>query len=331
MKPFPALILIVAAAIGAQADTSFEDKVQKSVPARPGGTLTIEAEWGSIEVIPGDSARVDVEVQRKVEAGDRAAADAIFRDFDLQVTPAATGVTVRGIFKTGWKPESSFSWIHGRRICRNNRCLEYADRLRTHHYRVTVPREFNVDAQTDGGSIAVGDLKGTMKSRTSGGSLKFGSIQGSITGKTSGGSITVGAATGPVDVHTSGGSLHLGEVGGKLTAHTSGGSINIKGSAGEIDASTSGGSVSAVLTAQPKGLCRLSTSGGSVTVELGASVGVNLDASTSGGRVVVDFPVAASGERHRREIRGPVNGGGPELRLRTSGGNIYVRRRSSAG
>jgi hypothetical protein len=304
-----------------------EDKVQKSAAARPGGSLTVIAEFGSIEVVPGDSSKVAVEVQRKVEAGSRQEAKAILDDFDLQVTRDGGHVTVRGIFKTGWKPEGGQSWLRGRQFCRNNRCLEYASKLRLFHYRVWVPAECSVDAETHGGAVSIGDLKGTMRSRTAGGSLSFGRIQGPVTGNTSGGSISVAGATGPVDVRTSGGSLHLGEIGGRLTAHTSGGSIHIKGATGEIDASTSGGSVTAVLAGQPKGDCRLSTSGGSVTVELDPAAGVVLDASTSGGRVSVDFPLKGTGEVRRNEVRAAINGGGPELRLRTSGGNISVRRK----
>jgi hypothetical protein len=54
-------------------------------------------------------------------------------------------------------------------------------------------------------------------------------------------------------------------------------------------------------------------------------VRVNLDASTSGGRVWTDFAVPTSDDRHRNELRAPLNGGGPRLYLHTAGGGITVR------
>ena len=70
----------------------------------------------------------------------------------------------------------------------------------------------------------------------------------------------------------------------------------------------------------------LETSGGSVALTVPRALGAELDARTSGGRVSVDVPVAAR-VRGRSEVRGPVNGGGPLLRLRTSGGSVSVHSR----
>jgi len=54
-------------------------------------------------------------------------------------------------------------------------------------------------------------------------------------------------------------------------------------------------------------------------------VKLNLDAKTSGGRVHTDFPVTVRGEISRRMLKAELNGGGPELYLRTSGGSIHIR------
>jgi hypothetical protein len=92
-----------------------------------------------------------------------------------------------------------------------------------------------------------------------------------------------------------------------------------------VDASTSGGSVSASLSAQPKEPSRLSTSGGSIQIELAASLHLDVDASASGGSVSSDFPVPTS--QDRRSLHAAINGGGPLLYLRTSGGGIHIRKR----
>lgn len=336
---------ILAAAAWLCAAAEVEDRTRKSIPVQPGGRLTLDAEWGSIEVQPADTRAIEVEVYRKVDAPTREESEKILKDFELEVSQSGNDVFLRGVFKTGWRPESEVRGSR-RRHCRDGQCLAYAEYLRTHQYKVLAPREFNTDLTTRGGSITVGDLKGEVRGKTSGGALHFGRIDGPIWGRTSGGSVTLSGSTGPADLHTSGGSIRVGEVTGEVSARTSGGSIHIeratgrvaaktsggnievKESSGVIEASTSGGSVRAALLAQLKAPCRLTTSGGNIVVYLGASVGVDLDASASSGRVAVDFPVTVRGTLNPRQLKAPLNGGGPALYLRTSGGGIQIRKAS---
>jgi hypothetical protein len=48
----------------------------------------------------------------------------------------------------------------------------------------------------------------------------------------------------------------------------------------------------------------------------------------SGGHVANDFPVTvkAQGELKRSALQGKINGGGPLVWLRTSGGNIHIEK-----
>ena len=57
-------------------------------------------------------------------------------------------------------------------------------------FRLTVPRQHDLELSTSGGGIEVGDLQGRVSAQTSAGSLSFGHIEGPIEGKTSGGSIS---------------------------------------------------------------------------------------------------------------------------------------------
>jgi DUF4097 and DUF4098 domain-containing protein YvlB len=108
-----------------------------------------------------------------------------------------------------------------------------------------------------------------------------------------------------------------------VEAHTSGGSITVKEVINYVDATTSGGSITASLSDQPTADCRLNTSGGTVTVLLPAGVQADVRAKTSGGRVHCDFPV--KGSIGKRSMNVKINGGGPLLDLKTSGGSIYVK------
>ncbi|HWF10017.1 MAG TPA: hypothetical protein VG297_16225 [Bryobacteraceae bacterium] len=322
------------------------DSVRKSAPVSSATRLTFRAEFGSINVQSGSGKTVDVEAEFRGYPSSRAEFDRMLHDFDLQVTQRGSDIEVNGTFRAGWEPRLSvniFDMIFGNQICHNGRCLKYTW-LRSVDYRITTPQQFNADVATSGGSISVGGLKGEVTAHTAGGSLHFDRIDGPVNGSTSGGSIVLAGAKGRAVVHTSGGSIQLRDVGGDVDASTSGGSITVDGVtgyvkahtsgghinanevSGAIDASTSGGGVTATLLTQPKQDCRLTTSGGRIDVTLAGDIHLDLDASTSGGGIRTDFDVPFRGERHPHDIHAPINGGGPQLYLHTSGGGIVVHR-----
>ena len=60
--------------------------------------------------------------------------------------------------------------------------------------------------------------------------------------------------------------------------------------------------------------------------QMADGIGVELDAKSSGGRVHSDFDVSG-GRTTKTAMSGAVNGGGPELYLRSSGGGVKIERR----
>jgi DUF4097 and DUF4098 domain-containing protein YvlB len=285
------------------------DSISHAFAVRPGGELVIESDRGSIEVKTGGENKVDVMVYMEVRTGDHDRAEQVLKGFDVTFDQEGEDVYVKAKYRgdKGW------------------RFWENSDSRLQVRFIVVVPKAYNVDLTTAGGSIYVGDLSGKARAVSSGGSLTFENIQGPVHGTTSGGSISLGKCSGAVDVNTSGGSISIGQVEGDVVAHTSGGSVTVEEVMGSIEASTSGGSVKAHISRQPKGDCRLSTSGGNVTVYLEKSIKVDVDAETSAGKVTTDFPITIKGGWSHSSFAGSLNGGGPELYLRTSGGNIDLR------
>ncbi len=93
-----------------------------------------------------------------------------------------------------------------------------------------------------------------------------------------------------------------------------------------MDASTSGGSISARLSRQPRSDSKLSTSGGGITIHVAPNVALDIDAHTSGGDVASDVPVTLLGRQNDSSLNGKLNGGGPKLVLRSSGGDIRLQK-----
>ena len=280
--------------------------VKRSFSVGKGGKLTLDTDIGSIEVKTQNSDQVEIKIDFK--SSNSRKLKSFFDDFDVKFNQDGKDVYVNAEYD---RDIGNF-WDS---IWKNIQV----------HFTITVPKQYHLDLSTSGGSVSVSDLEGEVEANTSGGSLNFGSIQGPITGNTSGGSVTVESCDGKVDVKTSGGSINLGEVNGNIYARTSGGSIHVDEVKGSIDAATSGGPVYAMISEQPVEDCQLRTSGGGITVVLADNIKFDVDAKTSGGGIKTDHPITLQGEISSNVIRGKVNGGGPLIFLRTSGGGIHLK------
>ena len=303
---------------------SAPDDLHHTFNASPGGRLVIDADRGAIEISTGGDETVQVAVLRRVTRGSATKAQQVIAAHKVTFDQDGATVIVRARLESGIK-----SWG------------SWGSRLRV-RYVVTVPRRFDLNLKTAGGSIQVPDLTGAVVAGTSGGSIKVGAITGPVTGRTSGGSISVASATELIEARTSGGSIEVGtaqaaaklstsggsirvtEARGPLEADTSGGSIRVTQAFAAVDASTSGGSVQVGLASSSEGDCRLSTSGGHVSVSIPAGINANLDARTSGGRVKSDLPVTVQGTVKPSALEGRLGEGGRLIRLRTSGGSIHI-------
>ena len=306
------------------AHAAIESPIHRNFNVRPGGTITIDADIGDIKVTSG-AANVSIDVIRRAKTSSRSHADELFKDFDVTFAQEGNDVRIRARYN---HPTSWFHW---------NMDFDV-------HFVVNVPSQYNVDLTTSGGDIVVSDLAGQVRAKTSGGDVSLGRIGGvvdahtsggdvSMTGSranamlsTSGGDIKVGDAAGSLSVKTSGGSIDIRRAEADLKAHTSGGSIEIGDAGGAIDASSSGGSIRARLSRQPRADSRLSTSGGGITIFVAPSVALDIDAHTSGGDVASDIPVTILGKQNDSSLNGKLNGGGPKLVLRSSGGDIRLQK-----
>jgi hypothetical protein len=233
--------------------------IEKSFDVGDGGLLKLETNSGALRIDTHSASTVLVEIEIDGKNEDK---------MKVSFDNSGNDVTI-----IGERENSSGFWGS-------------SSRLKV-KYHITVPKNYNLDVDTAGGSIKISDLVGKVDAHTSGGSISLGSIDGLV------------------DINTSGGSINVDEVTGTIRAHTSGGSVTAK------------------ISKQPTGDSKLTTSGGSITVYLAPDIAVDLSARTSGGRVRSDFDV--NGSIKKKSIKGTINGGGPELVLKTSGGSVRIK------
>lgn len=309
------------------AESERQDTLQQVFPVAAGGRLVVKADMGSVRVRGENTAEARLEVRRKVEGGSEARAKELLAEHEVI-----------------WKVEDGVVTLESR-VGKEGRRGWRGPRLQV-EIEAVVPQVFAVDVQTAGGSVSASQLQGKVSLKTAGGSVAMEEIKGDIQGRTAGGSIrgrqlegeaVFSTAGGGIDVdgmtgvrlqaETSGGSIRLKGISVPVMARTAGGGIEVATQATPVEASTAGGSIQVDLEVPPKEGLRLKTAAGSITLRVPKESAFDLDAATSAGGVRSDLPVAVREAEGRSSLKGPVNGGGPVVHVRTSGGSIQIRER----
>jgi len=128
-----------------------------------------------------------------------------------------------------------------------------------------------------------------------------------------------------IEVENTNGAIEVTEVRGSHRIDTTNGRIVLARCAGDIDAETTNGGITAeLLEVTPGKSVRLETTNGRIALTAPASLAARVDASTTNGSINTELPIAAT-EAHSHSLRGTLNGGGAELRLRTTNGSIDIR------
>ncbi len=172
--------------------------------------------------------------------------------------------------------------------------------------------------QTGAGSIQVQKCIGDLNVASGGGNLYLGDVQGAVQAETEGGSVQLASATGAVRVTTGGGSVQLYKLGRGAQVETGAGPITVEfaGNHGFTDSF-------------------LHTAAGDVTVCFTTNLPVTVHASSDmaiGRGIFSELPglniTKQGGEFTPRSMsaEGALNGGGPALRIRTTMGQIALRR-----
>jgi len=308
MRLLESTLLITVAAVATLATSpslqaaDTERHEHKELNATSGGTLTFKAVVGAIDITTHNENTVTFDSLLKPGDNSRSSDLVDQIEFDYQNANGDVKINVR------WKDDKP---------------PRHAS-LKARHTLV-IPAKYNLDVSTAGGGVTGEDINGRVAAHTSGGSIKLGKVNGEVKARTSGGNITLEDVKGYADISTSGGSITLGQVDGDVVAKTSGGHIKLGAVTGNLKGSTSGGSITAELVNPIAKPLELSTSGGNIWLTVPGNFKADLRASTSGGRVACELPL--EGRIKPGSINGKVNGGGPEVTLHTSGGNIEVAKR----
>ena len=304
--------------------------ITKTFDVRPGGQLTLNSQFGAIDVKINSGNQVSFVATKAVNPSnnviiggftkaelDRLLQEA-FTDFEVTFEQKGSNVLIQGKFKR---------WEYWQR---QFQVMTYIRMKLKIDFQVRVPRQYNVDLKTgSSGSIRTENIGGKLKAITDYGDIQLGNVTGSVNAKTgSNGNITLKGCQSTVEVESDYGDIQLGNVTGSVNAKTgSNGNITLKGCQSTIEAITDYGDIHSEMTKQMTRPWTLQTSSsGEIVVMLLPNVAIDVDArASSSGSVSCAFRV--QGSVSENSIKGTINGGGPLLKMRTDYGDIYLRKK----
>ncbi|MCH8272819.1 MAG: glycoside hydrolase family 1 protein, partial [Candidatus Marinimicrobia bacterium] len=140
------------------------ETIDKTYKVKKGGTLYLSSDEGPIDVDTWSEDKVRIVVIKRADVRNESRAEEIFKEIEVTINKSGKDVTVKA--RTPWR-----RWR--RRRGRSDLSFE-----------ITVPYKYNVDVETDGGSITIADLEGNLSADTQGGSITVGKIKnGDVSGK----------------------------------------------------------------------------------------------------------------------------------------------------
>jgi TonB family protein len=253
-----------------------------TIPTKDGRSLRVNVELGDVRVITDESARISYHATVEADSRDPGAEE-FLQHFTMEARETPWGVALDA--KLPWRT------LHGR----FNAAIE-----------IHIPRRYNLEVATGGGSIEVQDIDGRVSLTSAGGNIAVGRVGGGDdstrsvrdAGGTKGDRLMVRSRS-PQEpvllvaarIETQGGHITAGDVAGTLRATTSGGHITAGNIGGDAILRTGGGQIYAGRIA---GAAALDTGGGNIHIE---GAGSSMTADTAGGGIVLkqaDAPLHVS-------------------------------------
>ena len=191
-------------------------------------------------------------------------------------------------------------------------------------YEVTVPADASVQAHSGSGGIGVEAVRGEVQAQTGSGDIRLRDLGGRVHVQTGSGGIRAQDVSAPFFGHTGSGDIQAELSGaGDVDVQSGSGGVRLRGIKGGLRVRTGSGDISA--DGNVTGGWQLHTGSGSIHLAVGSGNGFNLDVHTGSGSIHSDLPITVQGSLGKRELKGSVRGGGPEVVVSTGSGDVEIR------
>jgi DUF4097 and DUF4098 domain-containing protein YvlB len=191
-------------------------------------------------------------------------------------------------------------------------------------YEISLPRNATVAATSGSGDLHVENIGGFLHAETGSGNIRTNITGNGADVETGSGSIAMQNAHGPLKAHSGSGDITVrdSELGDSQLGSGSG-DIVASDVHGSLKAGTGSGGIT--ITGFPTSNWKLDTGSGSIHFHADPNAKFTLDAESSSGDIDSKLPITISGHIGKKELRGPVNGGGPVVKMYTGSGDITLQ------
>ncbi len=333
-------------------ENGFVESIEQNYKVDPGGSLTLEAEIGSIQVDGWTNDEVEIRIAKRMEGRREERARSAFDEIEVILSQRDNDVRIQVVDRRS-------PGIFGGRV-RVSAGLFRSSRVSV-EMKVRVPERYPLDLSTVDGSIQIGNIKGPVTARAVDGDIDIGVSNGDVTARTTDGHIEIHGTHGGITARTIDGDIEIRSTEGYVDAATLDGDIELFNANGYVKADAVRGNIvadfvrtsldAALPDADPPDADQesepryhLETTEGDVTIYLPEALAATIEAEGSSGglllsrlwrdevgRIHSDFAMNKSewGVFFYRQSEGSVdiNGGGDRIRLKTNSGNIYIRER----
>lgn len=289
-----------------------ERRVERRFEVPGAAVLNLDTFTGAVRIKEDPDAKViEVVVIQTADVATEAAMDARLVPLTLEMSQhnSTVSVSARYAKSVGWSWKSWSPVILA--------------------YEIRVPRRCDVQINTHDGAIVIGSLEGRVVLGNESGNIFTGEIIGPVTAHSLTGEIAITAASGATDLSTRTSNIAIGRAFGPTRISSQGGYIDVQQAGGELVIRGDSSSAQVGFAPQFKPAADIAVSGGEVMLVMENNRMCTLDLRSSFfGKVSVrgELPLTVTnGAVGRSSLEATVNGGGPRISARASGGNVVVR------
>jgi len=302
-----ALVFVGSIFAGAAlAGEKYQEKFDKTEALAKDGKVIINNISGGVVVKSWDKAEVQIAARKVCDVGSAARAKENFAKVTIEVTKSGNIVQID---------------------------TKYPERARninvSVHYELTIPDKASLKVKNVSGSVEAAVIGGAFEGNVTSGSVTLSQMGGTVDCRNVSGRIELTDGAGEIDLKTVSGNIRAVRVKGSVDAETTSGRVELSdiSEAKNVRVKVLSGGISYDGTMAPGARFNFETLSGGVRVTLPADAGFELDAEAFSGRVNSEFPVTMQGTISPKELRGIVNNGGANLRVKSFSGSIEIRKK----
>lgn len=212
--------------------------IKQKHPVNDGGTLTVNAELGSIQIESWEHNEVNILIEKRFTGRNEERARQAFEHHDVVISRIGNDVEIQIVNKEN--VDDGFfgilKWLRQNDIYVNDTSHKSIPKHLSAKTTVWVPESYNLNLKTIAREIKTGFIRGFVKAH---------SLSGTITLNTTSGDVTVSTTTGDIKTNVVHGSVKAKSLSGRIALNAISGDVRVSTTTGDIKTNVVKGSTEA--------------------------------------------------------------------------------------